>query len=50
MSYLVLLDVAKAQQEERIRQVEKNRMLSTVLRESERPSTLMSLVQALRRR
>jgi len=50
MSYLILLDVAKAHQAERIRQVEKNRMLTTVLRTSEQPSALKSLVQALTRR
>jgi len=50
MSYLILLDVAKAHQAERIRQVEKNRMLTAVLRTSEQPSALKSLVQALTRR
>jgi hypothetical protein len=49
MSYLVLLDVAKTQQAERIRQVEENRMLTKALRTSERPSVLKSLVRALRR-
>jgi len=49
MSYLVLLDVAKAQQAERIRQADRDRMLAMVLRTSERPSTLKSILQALTR-
>ena len=49
MSMLVLLDVAKAQQEERIRQVERDRMLTAVLRTSERPSVLKSILQTLTR-
>ena len=49
MSYLVLLDVAKAQQAERIRQVERDRKLTTVLQTSERRSVLKSLLQALTR-
>ena len=49
MSMLVLLDVAKAQQAERIRQVERDRMLTTALRTSERRSVLRSLLQMLTR-
>ncbi len=49
MSYLVLLDVAKAQQAERIRQAERDRMLTTVLRTPERQSVLKSLLHALTR-
>jgi len=49
MSYLILLDVAKAQQADRIRQVERDRMLTTVLRTPKRPSVLKNLLQALTR-
>ena len=49
MSMLVLLDVAKAQQADRIRQVERDRMVTTALRTSERPSVLKSILQALTR-
>jgi hypothetical protein len=49
MSYLVLLDVAKAKQAERIRQAERDRMLTTALSTSKRPSVLSSLLQALTR-
>ena len=49
MSMLVLLDVAKAQQADRIRQVEKDRMVTIALESSERPSVLKSILQALTR-
>ena len=48
MSYLILLDVAKAQQAERIRQAERDRMLTTVLK-SKRQSVLKSILQSLTR-
>lgn len=48
MSYLVLLDVAKAQQADRIRQAERERMLTTVLK-SEQQSVLKSILRSLTR-
>lgn len=48
MSFLVLLDVAKAQQADRIRQAERDRMLTTALR-SERQSVLKSILRSLTR-
>ena len=48
MSFLVLLDVAKAQQAERIRQAERERMLTTAL-QSERQSVLKSILRSLTR-
>ncbi len=46
MSYLVLLDVAKAQQADRIRQAERDRMLTTALK-SERQSVLKNILRSL---
>jgi hypothetical protein len=49
MSYLILLDVAKARQAETIREVERERMVNMVLRATERPSVLRKIVRTLRR-
>jgi len=49
MSYLILIDLAKARQEDTIREVERERQVSLALRALERPSFLKSLVQALTR-
>jgi len=49
MSYLILLDLAKARQADAVREMERERLAAEVQRTTERPSVLKSILQALTR-